>query len=137
MNPGQVNRMPVAQLNPMFGGSLGNRASANSGYQGGMQRVDEPGSASVEVDSSQLQKAAAVGATGNVAFSWVAMAILFGVLMFAGQKMGHAEGNFGSIKLSAFNVVMITFCAVIGIPLAKAFVTKFPIPGVSSIVLSA
>ncbi len=135
MRNGQI--MPVGQLNGMFGGSLSNRVMANSGYQSGMQRIDEPGAVQTETDSTQLQKAAAVGASGNVAFSWVAMAILFGVLMFAGQKLGHAEGNFGSIKLSAYNVVMISFCAIVGIPLAKAFVTKFPIPGVSSIVLSA
>lgn len=131
-----INKFPVAQMNTAFGGSLGSRVSANSNAGGGMQRVDEPAMATSEVDSSEVAKAAAVGASGNVAFSWVAMAILFGVVMFAGQKLGHTEGNFGSIKLSAYNVVMITLTVIVGVPISKAFFTKFKVPGVSAIVLS-
>lgn len=130
------NSFPVGQMNAMFGGSLGQRVSANSSAGSSLQRVDEPANASAEMESSQTAKAAAVGASGNIAFSWVAMAIMFGVVMLAGQKLGSSEGNFGSIKLSAYNVVMITMVVLVGVPMAKALVAKFPIPGVSAIVLS-
>lgn len=130
------NSLPIGQFNSMFGGSLGQRVSANSSAGASLQRIDEPAMATAETESNDTAKAAAVGASGNIAFSWVAMAIMFGVVMFAGQKLGSAEGNFGSVKLSAYNVVMITLVVLVGVPITKAFVTKFPIPGVSAIVLS-
>jgi hypothetical protein len=131
-----ANTNPIGNYVAPFGGSLGQRVSANSNYVGGLQRSGEPTDVKTEVDMSQVEKAAQVGASGNVAFSWVGMAILFGVLMFAGQKLGGAEGNFGSIKMSAYNVIVITLCVIVGIPLTKAFFTKFPVPGVTSVVMA-
>lgn len=131
-----VNKNPIGNYIPSFGGSLGQRVSANSNYVGGLKRMDEPGKVGVQVEQSQVENAAKVGASGNAAFSWIGLAVVFLGVMFIGQKLGGAEGNFGSVKMSAYNIVIITLCAVVGIPITKAFFTKFPLPGVTSVVMA-
>ena len=68
---------------------------------------------------------------GGVVF----LALLLG-LMFLAKRVG-TDDDFRSIKPSAYNVLTISLAAIVGIPVWKFLVTKFPIPGVSTWVLTA
>jgi len=68
--------------------------------------------------------------------SWfVALIALFIVLGMVAKRAGNA-GEFGNIKASAYNIMTITFAAIIGIAGLKVVLTRFPVPGLSAVVLA-
>jgi hypothetical protein len=84
-------------------------------------------------NTGDVQKALAVGATGNTVTWWVSMAALLVLLMYSSQKF-DGGGSYSNLKLSAYNILTITLAAIIGISLFKVLFTKFPVPGVSTII---
>ena len=78
----------------------------------------------------------AVQTTGNPLVFWgILVGLLIG-LMFLGQKVGGVE-PFSNIKMTFYNVVIITLCAIIGLSALKALALKFKLFGFNQIILGA
>jgi hypothetical protein len=87
--------------------------------------------------TTQIQVAAAVGGSGNPLLAWGLLIVLLFALMFVAKRVGSEQSEFASIKMSFYNVLVISLAAVIGINFFKLIFTKFPVPGVSTIFLNA
>ncbi len=78
----------------------------------------------------------AIKTTGNPLVWWGILVALFIGLMFLGKAVGGVE-PFSNIKMSFYNVVIITLCAIVGMSLAKALAVRFGFGGFGQIILSA
>lgn len=76
--------------------------------------------------------AAPQGVLGQPIVWWATLIILFVLLGIVAKKAGN-ESEFSNIRLSAYNVLMITLAAVIGIVGLKALFAKLPVPGLSTV----
>lgn len=85
-------------------------------------------------DNNPASAAAAIGATGQPLTWWVAMAAVLVALMYFSTK--YDDGQYANLKASAYNIFTVTLASIIGISLFKLLFTKFPVPGLSTIVLS-
>jgi hypothetical protein len=124
-----INSVPAATFYPTFGGpTLGQVGSAAS-----------PSDAVAPVNAGtqpEVVRAASVGALGNPLTWWVTIAVLLFALMFVAKRFGSEASEFASIKLSVYNIVVITLAAVIGITFGKAALTRFKIPGLTTVMLA-
>jgi hypothetical protein len=146
MNVLDVNNFQSANLYPRTGVSLGIGASANSPFStrpsaaiiGGGTAAPNGGTTMTggAIDAG-TQNAINAAQQGRPVIWWIILlgAMLF--LMWGAKRLGTDDGNFGSIKMSAYNILTISFAAILGISFWKAFVTKFPIPGLTAIILAA
>lgn len=83
-----------------------------------------------------LQRALQVGLAGEPVKWWLMLAVLlFGGMWVASRFGGNA--NFANIKFTIYNVLAIVILGIVGQSIAKVFFTRFPIPGISTIVLAA
>lgn len=62
----------------------------------------------------------------------VLIGALFG-LMFLAQRVGEGS-EFGNIKASVYNVVIISLAAIVGIGFFKVLFSRFNVPGLSDLV---
>jgi hypothetical protein len=128
-NSGGVNTTPVRSFYPTFGGPT-------SGEMGGPtpDRVDPTNAAPM----GEVAQAMAVGASGSPLMWWVALLVMLVGLMFLVRYIGgeEAKSDFASIKPSVYNILIISFAAIIGINFFKVVFTRFKVPGLSTIVLS-
>lgn len=129
MNDISINTTPIRSFYPAFGGPT----------------LGEVGSAAAQTDAvapsntaaaSEPAKAASVGALGNPLTWWATLVVLLFALMFFAKRFGSEASDFASIKLSVYNIIVITFAAVIGITFFKALFTRFKVPGLSTVVLA-
>lgn len=127
--------VPVGNVYPTYEpaqfGSLGtgvtNPSAAGSATSGG-----ESTTAGVH----PVDRALAIGSSGNPLAWWAALVVLLLVLMYGAQKLG-TDGEFSNLKMSAYNIFVISLAAIIGINLFKLLFTKFAVPGLSAVVLAA
>lgn len=126
-----TNDVPARNVYPQAGGSsLGLRAGSQTPESG-----SEPGAISDEAAAAVPGAVAAQrsGPLGQPIAWWgMIVALLFG-LMFIAKKVGH-EGEFSNVKLSTYNVVVISLAAIIGIAFAKVVTARFHVPGLSPLV---
>jgi hypothetical protein len=101
-------------------------------------RFSSPTSASTtSQNASPVENALAVGAGGHAGVWWIALVGLLVGLMYFAQHYDGGEGNYSNLRLSAYNILTITLAAIIGINLFKITFTKFPVPGLSTVVMAA
>lgn len=126
-----VNSTPIRSLYPRAAGlSLANEGSSGTppaSLQSG-KNATQPNEAAA---------AAAIGAQGSPLMALVVMAILLFALMFVAKRFGSEGSTFASIKLSIYNILVISLAAIIGINFFKLVFTRFKVPGVSAAVLAA
>lgn len=132
MYPVGVNTVNVVKANNIYpsypgSGSLG--VEATMPYP---QAVT--GSGQNTNDNNPASVAAAVGATGQPLAWWVALAAVLVALMYFSTK--YDDGSYANLRASAYNIFTVTLAAIVGISLFKLLFTKFPVPGLSTIVLS-
>jgi hypothetical protein len=77
-----------------------------------------------------------VGALGNPLAWWLAMAFLLFALMFIAKRWGSEASEFASIKLSVYNIVVITMAAIIGISFGKMALARWKVPGLTTVMLA-
>jgi hypothetical protein len=124
-----INTTPAATFYPVYGGpTLGQVGSAAA-------PTDYPAPVNAGQQSEPV-KAATVGAMGNPLAWWLAMVFLLLGLMFIAKRFGSEAAEFASIKLSVYNIVVITLAAVIGISFGKMALTRFKVPGLTTIMLA-
>ncbi len=124
-----VNVVKAQNVYPSFpgSGSLGQEATMPF-----PQAVTGQGSSNG--GSTAASAAAAVGATGQPLTWWVALAAVLVALMYFSSK--YDDGQYANLKASAYNIFTVTLAAIVGISLFKVVFTKFPVPGLSTIVLA-
>lgn len=120
------NPVPARNVYPTApGGTLGQAAGGSS--------LVTTGPTSGAAQPAGAASAAPTGVFGQPLAWWVTLIVMFVVLGYVGRKAGN-EAEFANVKLSAYNVLMITLAAIIGIVGLKALLAKVPIPGLSTVV---
>lgn len=117
------------------GQSLGQRGGAATPYVSGGYNRDNPGqNASSALASDGTGGMVGTGVFGQPLAWWgILVALLIG-LMWAAQKYGSEGAQFHSVKLSIYNVLVISLAAMIGLGFFKMLFGKFRIPGLSAFV---
>ena len=129
MNVLDVNQINLRNAYPTaIGRTIGQNGTA-------MRMANEPTDVASE-DRSEVAKAVSIGGQSSAVIGGVVFLALLLGLMFLAKYVG-TDDDFRSIKPSAYNVLTISLAAIVGIPVWKFLVTKFPIPGVSTWVLTA
>lgn len=129
MNVLDVNQINLRNAYPTaVGRTIGQNGTA-------MRTANEPTDVASE-DHSEVAKAVSIGGQSSAVIGGVVFLALLLGLMFLAKRVG-TDDDFRSIKPSAYNVLTISLAAIVGIPIWKFLVTKFPIPGVSTWVLTA
>ena len=129
MNVLDVNQINLRNAYPTaVGRTIGQNGTA-------MRMANEPTDVASE-DHSEVAKAVSIGGQSSAVIGGVVFLALLLGLMFLAKYVG-TDDDFRSIKPSAYNVLTISLAAIVGIPVWKFLVTKFPIPGVSTWVLTA
>lgn len=120
------NPTPARNVYPTApGGTLGSAA-------GGASLVTTGPTAGADVPAGASDSAPR-GVFGQPLAWWATLIVLFIALGYVGRKAGN-ESEFANLKLSAYNVLMITLAAIIGIVGLKALTAKLPIPGLSTVI---
>jgi|ERR1035437_604288 hypothetical protein len=129
---GMINIIPGGNVYPWMSGgssaSLGSRASAISNAPGSPVNEDKaeaPGATSDTLGGSSSMLVAGATFVG----------LLF-VLMFVGHQLDGKE-EFKNIRVSFYNVILISLAAVVGLPLLKFLFSKVPIVALKNWVMAA
>jgi hypothetical protein len=127
-NAATDNPTPSANVYPRDGGSsLGVAASGNS--------LVTTAAGSGANSTADVPATATGGVLGQPLTWWGGLIVLFIVLGMVAKRAGN-ESEFGNLKVSAYNIVMITIAAIIGIAGFKVLFTRFQVPGISALVLA-
>lgn len=120
---GMINTIPGGNVYPWLNSgssaSLGDRASAMSGFPGSPAKEDQ-----AEAPGNPAPNT--LGGSSSLLVAGLVFVGMLVVLMFAGHAL-DGEENFKNIKVSFYNVVLISLAAVVGIPLMKFLFAKVPI----------
>lgn len=130
----RINFVPGRNVYPfMMGGSLAQIAGATSDYHATADATTE-GIVNQTSTGAEDKPAGNPAAQGKF-ITWLVLLGLLVLLMFGVQKFGSGEqgSQFANIKLSAFNILVISFAAVIGITFFRLLFTRFYIPNVSEV----
>lgn len=133
--------------NPSFGMSNGNASTDNPTpaanvypRDGGSTLGAAAGGSSLVTTASNgtgMTASAPAGATGGIASQpltwWGGLIVLFIVLGLIAKKAGN-ESEFSNLRVSAYNILQVTLMATIGIAGLKVLFTRFPVPGISTLV---
>lgn len=132
------NEVPLRNVIPSApGGTLGGAGNSSSLFSstraGGTMTARTPAKEQAE---GMLDRAVRIGSLGQPFVWWVGLVIGFGAIMWLSQRTGDA-GEFKSIKLTVHNVLFTALVAAVGLPILKVLATRFPIPGISTVILAA
>lgn len=111
-------------------GTSANQSPSPAGVAANGQAASNAGAA------TPVDVAASIGGQGSaIVGGLVFLGLLVGLMFFA-RRVGEGEG-FSNIKLSAFNVLVISLAALVGLPVWKYVFTRFPVPALSTWALAA
>ncbi len=129
-----VNRPLLSQLIPGLGVGYDQAIMPHS-----QVNLDDPVSMAGANAQTDATNAAAAGLpagapAGSFSLAWwaVMFALLIGLMLLA-RMLGKGEG-FGNLKLSAYNLLVIGWVAILGITFYKAVFSKINVPFVSPLV---
>lgn len=127
---------PAGNLYPGAGSTTGQRAGAQNPQTASGVNMGGAVEASAEKTTLASLPLAALqvrGPLGQPVTWWVIIAAsIFGLMVLA-QRLGE-DSEFGNIRMSVYNVVIISLAAIIGISFFKVLFTRFPVPGLSDLV---
>jgi hypothetical protein len=129
---GMTNFFPVGNVYPTANSGRGASTGLKMGASGAFMGTP----ALTEVQNEGGVPAAATSARNPIAGQHLLLsgAVFLGLLlalMFTAKHIG-TEDEFKNIKVSAYNVLVISLAAVVGIPVIKFLASKVPIPAVSA-----
>lgn len=129
MNVLDTNTVNMRNLYPAaLGVTVGQSGGANN--QSAPHRINGA-TPSGEGASDEVSQSLSIGGQASpVIGALVFIGLIIG-LAFVAKRVGSVE-EFKNIRVSPFNVLIISLAAIIGIPVWKFAFTKFPIPGVST-----
>lgn len=130
---GMINIIPGGNVYPWAdsgsGSSLGARASAMSSFPGSPVTEDKAEAPGVVAPNT-------IGGSSSVLVAGLTFVGLLVVLMFVGHQI-DGKDNFKNIKVSFYNVILISLAAVVGLPLMKFLFSKVPISSLRNWVMAA
>jgi hypothetical protein len=86
--------------------------------------------------SEHVDKAIAVSSMHKPLPYWIALLAVVILLGWVTRHYGDAETDFKSIRVSAYNILIISLAAIVGISFLKTLLTYIPIPGLTTVVLN-
>ena len=124
-----------------FGGNVrgANTVGARDVYptaRGGTQASNTGNAAMVAQGATNEAGAMQPAATGRPAHWLVVIILLIFALRFVAPALGERE-DYKSIRVSAYNIILITISAVVGLTVFKVAAAKVRIPGLSPLILAA
>lgn len=129
---GMIDLIPGGNVYPWLNSgsstSLGNRASANSNFPGSPVKEDESANPGATAPNT-------VGGSSSLLLGGLTFIALLVFLMFLGHQLDGKE-NFKNIKVSFYNVILISVAAIVGIPLMKFLFAKVPIAALRNWVMA-
>lgn len=113
------------------GGTVGTRASAFTPYTAGAggSEVPPPGAGNGSGPGGN-----GGGVLGKPLSWWFLLVVLLVGLMWTAQRFGSVGEDFKNVKLSVYNIVVISLAAMIGFGAFKVIFGKFKVPGLSDYV---
>ena len=120
-------------LRDLYAGGGGNTLGVASGAASTVTTSPVGAGPAVSGTAPTAASLSNAGFVGQPLTWWATLIILFLALGIVARKAGN-EGEFGNIRASAYNILMITFAAIIGIAGMKALFTRFTVPGISTLV---
>lgn len=132
MNVLDVNTTNLRNLYPTaLGNTIGQAGSAQNqtGVPAGVSNAPSG------VDAVQEQALSIGGQANPVIGGIVFIALIVGLGLLA-RKVGTID-DFKNVRVTPYNVLIVSMAAIIGMPIWKWFFTRFPVPGVSTWVASA
>jgi hypothetical protein len=119
-----TNLLMMGNIYPGSGMSIGRMANGQAG--GTAEQVE------MSAKAEPVQAAAAsIGGQANPLIGLLVFGGLTAGVMLAAHKVGEPRG-FKNIQASAYNILVVSLIAVVGIPVWKYLLTRFPVPGVST-----
>ena len=109
--------------------SLGQRASAMSNFPGSPVTEDKQEAPGPIAPNT-------LGGSSSVLVAGLMFVGLLIVLMFVGHQL-DGEEQFKNIKVSFYNVILISLAAIVGLPLMKFLFSKVPISSLRNWVMAA
>jgi hypothetical protein len=106
--------------------------AGTTGNQSAMPTVN----ASPTNADAQTHQALTIGGQANPVIGGIVFLALIVGLSFLAKRVGSVD-EFKNVRVSPYNVLIISMATVIGMPVWKYLFTRFPIPGVSTWVASA
>lgn len=101
-----------------------------------IQNIAPQYTASATNPNSPSGNAVGAGVMGKPAQWWIGFAIVFALFILASRKFG-ADEKFSNIKMTVYNGIFLTIFVVLILNFLKVFVSRFPIPGLTPLVLAA
>jgi len=135
---GSIDTIPARNVYPTAPGpSLGAQADGMSPFNHTGRRYPDMsmtvgGGTATEVDAAE-DDSRHDGLFGKPAGWWITLAALLVGLMFAARKLGQ-ESEYANLRLSTYNIVIISLAAIVGISFAQAVLSRFPVPGLTDLV---
>lgn len=119
-------------IQDVFGPRAGGTATTSVRATAGATPRAAPTGEAVQGD---LARAFTVAATSNPLYGFVVLAVMLVGLSLLAQRVGTQE-EFRNVRLSVFNVLVISLAAIIGIAFWKVLFTRFPVPHITPVVLA-
>lgn len=120
-----INYLPVRNVYPTTGReTLGQMVT---GFAPG------PGPEAIATGAgAEVEEALAVGGQANPLMGALVFLALIVATMWIAARVGAADQQFANIKATAYNALIISWIAVLGIPIWKYLFTRWKVPGVSA-----
>lgn len=113
---------------------IGARPPMAVANQGAMTPTASPAPAPATEGEAQVQEAGRIGLLGKPLTFWLVMFLALLGLMYGAKRLGTEEDKFANIQLSAHNILIISFASILGINFFKVLFTRFPVPGLTTLV---
>lgn len=137
---GTRNSFGIKQVYPRAGTAT-SAVAATSTSTAGVQPIPMPsgGGAAMgaAMPANEVQEAAMVGSMGSPLSWFLVLAVALAILMFGVRKLGDPDADFKNLKPSVYNILVISFAAIIGTVFWKAVFTRVKVPGLSALVLAS
>lgn len=114
------------------GPTTAGRAGAMTPYTAGTFRASDGGDANSLTDSGAAPESG--GVLGKPVSWWIVLVLATVGLMYSAQRFGSQGEDFKTIKLSVYNIIVITLAAMIGFGAFKVIFGRFKVPGWSDYV---
>jgi hypothetical protein len=121
----------LSYANNLLGGSAGAQARQTSGGGAAASQASQVSGASAD-GTPQGQAGGTTIFGGSAVIAVVTLAALLAVIWWLAHRTGK-ENEFANIRASAFNILIITLMAIVGIVVLKVIFSHLNVPGLSTV----
>jgi hypothetical protein len=118
--------------NNLVGGSAGAQARQTAGGGGAAGQASQVSGASAGGTPQGNAPAGGNVLGGSAVVAIITLAVILGVIWWLAHRTGK-ESEFANIRASAFNILIITLMAIVGIIVLKVITSHVTVPGLSQV----